>query len=87
MQTSYLPAERDNFSRGQMLAFNARVPRDDFKKRLTNSQRNYKICLKNTPEFLARKEKTDLFERFLKPYFIDLKMMLCFIRDSVGKRG
>lgn len=53
MQTSYLPAERDNFLRGQMLAFNARVPRDDFKKRLTNSQRNYKICLKNTPDFLA----------------------------------
>lgn len=34
MQTSYLPAERDNFLRGQMLAFNARVPRMTLKNSL-----------------------------------------------------
>lgn len=34
MQTSYLPAERDNFLRDQMLAFNARVPRMTLKNAL-----------------------------------------------------
>lgn len=53
MQTSYLPAERDNFLRGQMLAFNARVPGMTLQELLTNSQIHYKICLKNTPDFLA----------------------------------
>ena len=53
MQTSYLPAERDNFLRDQMLAFNARVPRMTLKNSLLIRKETTKSVLKNTPDFLA----------------------------------
>lgn len=61
MQTSYLPAERDNFLRGQMLAFNARVPRMTLKNSLLIRKETTKSVLKIPLIFwLRQKERTDL---------------------------